>query len=190
MDFIIITGPQAVGKMSVGFELAKRTGLKVFHNHMTIEPVIRLFDFGSKEGQYLIHKFRREIFETMATSNEKGLIFTYVWAFNMESDHKYVQDIIDLFEKNGARVSIVELEADINERIKRNKTPLRLEEKPSKRNIKWSESDLINSMDQYRLNSLEGEIIHPNYIRINNTFKSPDEVSEQIIEYLNLKRIE
>ena len=35
--FILIIGPQAVGKMTVGQELAKMTGYKLFYNHMTIE---------------------------------------------------------------------------------------------------------------------------------------------------------
>jgi shikimate kinase len=39
MKFVLIFGPQAVGKMTVGQELAKITGLKLFHNHMTIERV-------------------------------------------------------------------------------------------------------------------------------------------------------
>ncbi|GGA15578.1 hypothetical protein GCM10008018_70410 [Paenibacillus marchantiophytorum] len=36
MKLIIIFGPQAVGKMTVGHELEKVTGMTVFHNHMTI----------------------------------------------------------------------------------------------------------------------------------------------------------
>jgi len=32
---IILFGPPAVGKMTVGKELADLTGLKLFHNHMT-----------------------------------------------------------------------------------------------------------------------------------------------------------
>ena len=39
MKFILIFGPQAVGKMTVGQELAKITNLKLFHNHMTIDLV-------------------------------------------------------------------------------------------------------------------------------------------------------
>lgn len=39
MKFVLIFGPQAVGKMTVGHELEKRTDLKLFHNHMTIELV-------------------------------------------------------------------------------------------------------------------------------------------------------
>ena len=44
MKLVIIFGPHAVGKMTVGQELAKRTGLKLFHNHMTIEVVSDLFE--------------------------------------------------------------------------------------------------------------------------------------------------
>lgn len=39
MKLVLIFGPQAVGKMTVGQELAKITGLKLFHNHMTIDLV-------------------------------------------------------------------------------------------------------------------------------------------------------
>ncbi|MYC14213.1 MAG: shikimate kinase, partial [Gemmatimonadetes bacterium] len=36
MNFVIIFGPPAVGKMTVGYELSKITVLNVFHNNMTI----------------------------------------------------------------------------------------------------------------------------------------------------------
>ena len=41
-------------------------------------------------------------------------------------------------------------------------------------------------MEKYRLNSNEGEIKFENYLRINNTNLSPDEVSDMIIEKFNL----
>lgn len=37
MKFVLIFGPQAVGKMTVGHEIEKITDLKLFHNHMTID---------------------------------------------------------------------------------------------------------------------------------------------------------
>lgn len=37
---IYILGGQAVGKMTVGVELQKNTNLKLFHNHMTVQPVV------------------------------------------------------------------------------------------------------------------------------------------------------
>jgi hypothetical protein len=44
MKFIIIFGPSAVGKMSVGQALADMTDMKLFHNHMSIEAVRPIFD--------------------------------------------------------------------------------------------------------------------------------------------------
>ena len=43
--FVLIIGPQAVGKMTVGQELANLTGYKLFYNHMTIEMVRLIFDY-------------------------------------------------------------------------------------------------------------------------------------------------
>lgn len=49
MKLIIIFGPHAVGKMTVGQELSKTTNLKLFHNHMTIDIVNDLFESMPKE---------------------------------------------------------------------------------------------------------------------------------------------
>jgi shikimate kinase len=186
MKFVLIFGPQAVGKMTVGQELAKITGLKLFHNHMTIELVTPIFDFGTKEGQRLVTMFRQEIFEAVAKSDLEGLIFTYVWAFDHPSDWEYIKNVCQIFESRGGDVYFVELEADLNERLERNKSPHRLEHKPTKRNIEWSENNLKKSMEKYRLNSLEGEITNPEYIRINNTNRSAVEVAKVIKEKFQL----
>ena len=44
---VVIVGPPAVGKMAVGTELSALTGLPLFHNHLSIEAVLPVFDFGS-----------------------------------------------------------------------------------------------------------------------------------------------
>ena len=41
--FVLICGPQAVGKMTVGQELAKITQLKFMHNHETIDLPLKIF---------------------------------------------------------------------------------------------------------------------------------------------------
>ena len=43
MKLLFIIGNTAVGKMTVGQELTKITHLRLFHNHMAIEPVIEVF---------------------------------------------------------------------------------------------------------------------------------------------------
>lgn len=186
MKFVLIFGPQAVGKMTVGHELEKITELKLFHNHMTIDLVNPFFDYGTKEGKRLVSLFRQEIFEAMARSNQYGMIFTYVWAFDIKSDWDYVKDVTRIFESHGGTVYFVELEAEVAKRLDRNKTPHRLEHKPTKRNIEWSESDLLESVEKYRLNSFEGEIQSENYIRIDNTDLSAEQVAKIVKERFEL----
>lgn len=186
MKFVLIFGPQAVGKMTVGQELAALTELKLFHNHMSIDLVSHFFAYGTSEGNRLVHLFRQEIFESVAKSNLHGLIFTYVWAFNLQEDWEYVEKISDIFKKQGGTVYYVELEADLKERLLRNKTPNRLEHKPTKRNVDWSEAELRSSLEKYRLNSNEGELQMENYLKINNTSKSPAEVASIIKEKFQL----
>ncbi|MCR2822706.1 AAA family ATPase [Lederbergia panacisoli] len=186
MKFVLIVGPQAVGKMTVGQELEKITDLKLFHNHMTIEMVTPFFSYGTKAGKRLVKLFREEIFKEVANSDLPGLIFTYVCAFDIKADLDYLNKICQIFESKGATVYFVELEADVEERLERNKSPHRLEQKPTKRNIEWSERDLLHSMERYRLNSFEGEIEREHYLRINNTEKSAEEVATIIKEQFQL----
>jgi len=58
MKLIIIFGPMAVGKMTVGQELEKITDLKLFHNHMTIELVSPFFSYNTDTGKKLVKFFR------------------------------------------------------------------------------------------------------------------------------------
>lgn len=186
MKLIIIFGPQAVGKMTVGHELEKITNLKLFHNHMAIELVYNFFDYGTVPFKRLVNLFRKEIFNEVASSNLEGLIFTYLMYFDSKADLDYIENITKIFKDKGSEIYYIELEADIIERIKRNKTEHRLENKPSKRDIEKSEKNLKESLLSHRINSQEGEIKEKNYIRIDNTNLSPKDVAEKIKNKFNL----
>lgn len=79
--FIQIIGPQAVGKMTVGQELAKITGYKLLYNHMTIEMVRLIFDYDKEAFRKMNSIIRYEIFKEFSKSNEKGIIFTGCFDF-------------------------------------------------------------------------------------------------------------
>lgn len=87
MKLVFIIGNAAVGKMTVGQELMKITDLRLFHNHMTIEPVIEIF--GYYDGK-VVKRLREVVFEEFAASENAGLIFTFMWAFDMQSDRDYM----------------------------------------------------------------------------------------------------
>lgn len=185
MKFVLLFGPQAVGKMTVGHELTKITDLKLFHNHMSIELFHPFFGFGSETWR-LANLLRKEFFESFSSSNQYGLIFTYVWGFDLQGDWDFVKQTCDIFESKGAEIYFIELEADVDERLKRNVTPYRLDQKPTKRNIEKSERDILNTMEKHRLNSNPGEILRENYLRINNTNLNAEEVAQLIKDEFNL----
>ena len=182
MKLVIIAGSGAVGKMTVGQELMKQTGLRLFHNHMMIEPVLEIFGrFDSK----VIGDLREVIFRAFAESDLPGMIFTYMWAFDQQSDWDYITHVARIFEAQGAEIYWVELVADKAVRLERNKTENRLAHKASKRDLAFSEANILHE-DKYRLESNEGEIPFENYIRIDNTRLSPEEVVSIIRERFGL----
>lgn len=182
MKLVVIFGPPSVGKMTVGFELARLTGLKLFHNHMTIELVLNFFDYGTAEFNLLVGEFRRRIFEEVAKSDLKGMIFTFVWAIDLESEREYLENFCDIFRAQNAEIYFVELEADFEERLRRNESEFRLAQKPSKRNVETSKANLIHHEENYRLNT-DGDFFYTeNHLKINNTNLSPSETARKIVE--------
>lgn len=186
MNLIIICGAPASGKMTVGQELQKLTNYKLFHNHMSIKLVNQFFDFGMPNFRKLDKKIRFDIFKEIADSEIAGLIFTYVWAFNEESDETYVDEIVDVFKKRNPKVCFVELNCALEERLIRNKGASRLEHKPSKRNIELSEKLLLANEKTYRMESLEGEFQNKNFFKINNTELAAAEVASKIVDHFSL----
>lgn len=179
---VIILGPHAVGKMTVGQELAKITGLRLFHNHMSIELSRKLFAPNEQEEFHdLIRAIRQKVFELFAKGDLPGLIFTYMCAFDMQSEFDYLEGVIDLFKENGANCCVVELCADFEERLVRNKSENRLLHKESKRDLEWSEAEMRRTSEKYRLNSYEGENLpFENYMKVDNTHLTPEEVAKMI----------
>ncbi len=176
-------GNAAVGKMTVGQELAKITGLRLFHNHMTIEPVIKIF------GQYngaAISRLRQVVFEEFAKTDNYGMIFTYMWAFDRQDDWDYVEYVKNIFMPYDTEFYYVELVASREVRLKRNATDNRLLNKASKRNVSLSNQRLIDDDKKYRLESMDGEIPFENYMKIDNTNLAPDVVARMIKNQFDL----
>ena len=181
MKLVVIIGNGAVGKMTVGQELANITGLRLFHNHMSIEPILEIF------GEYntdIVRKFRELVFKEYAKTDKYGLIFTYIWAFDQQSDWDYMEHLREIFDE--ADIYYVELVAPQEIRLRRNATENRLKHKPSKRNLEWSNEMIIESDLENRLESYDGEIPYENYIKIDNTNLSAADTAKIIQERFGL----
>ena len=179
MKLLFMIGNAAVGKMTVGQELMKLTGLRLFHNHMTIEPVIEIF--GQYNGE-AINRLRQVVFEEFAKSDCYGMIFTYMWAFDQQADWDYVEHVKSIFAPYGTEFYYVELVTSQEKRLERNITENRLRNKASKRDLEISNQRLLDADAKYRLESRDGEIPFENYMKIDNTHLAPEVVAQMIKE--------
>ena len=183
MKLLFLFGDGAVGKMTVGQELCKITDFRLFHNHMTIEPVLDVFGYFSYQT---IKKIRDIIFEDFAASDNYGMIFTFMFAFDSPYDWECLEETKKIFEPYNTEFYYAELVAPLEIRLERNKTPNRLENKPSKRDLETSEQRLLRDDEKHRFVSFEGEIPFGNYIKIDNSNLSAAETAKIIKERFSL----
>lgn len=188
MHLIVLFGPQAVGKMTVGRALARLTPYRLFHNHATIEPLLEVFDWGTPAFETLKLEFRRRVIEEAVANGMPGLIFTFVWGLDLAEDAAYVEHLIDPVLAAGGRVDFVELWSAEATRLGREGTPTRLAAKPSKRDVEWARAHLVESGRQFRLSTADDvpfPLDHP-HVRVDNDALTPDETAARIVELLGL----
>jgi len=179
MNLIILVGPPAAGKMTVGQELAKLTGYKLLHNHMTIDLVTELFDFGTPQFQRLVPAFRQMLVAEAAGSDLKGLSFTFVWAFDFDGDKVFLDGLRDVVATHGGETYYVELECGLEERLIRNRTENRLRHK-KKADFDKTEGAILRLQDQHRMNSNSDFPYPDKHIKIDNSVLSAEEAAQRV----------
>jgi len=170
--------------MTVAKELSSITGFPYFHNHLSIELGLRYFEWGSSSFRRVDDAIRFTIFEEIAKSMYEGFIFTFAWAVDLEDDLLYLKRVKEVF--SGSEIYHIELECNLDERLRRNSLPDRLAAKPSKQDVKFSEELLLEHDSKYRFNTKEGEYDLKNYLRIDSTLLTAREVAEQIVKHFEL----
>src|SRR4051794_37159286 len=95
---LFLYGPPAVGKLTVANEIAQRTGFKVFHNHLTIDAILPVFEFGTVSFGKLVSLIRAETIAEAARENV-DLIYTFCYAKDLDDSH--IRRITKAVEENG-----------------------------------------------------------------------------------------
>jgi len=180
MNFVILFGPPAVGKMSVGQELSRLTGYPLLHNHMTVDLVRQFFDFGTPQYDRLVPAFRQMLVAEVAASDLPGLIFTFVWDLDLDGDRQFVNGLRDVVAAHCGTTHYAELEAGLEERVTRNRTENRLRHKRIE--PIGAEVFLRSAEGTHRMNSC-GDFPYPEqYIKINNMHLSAEAAAKRIVE--------
>jgi hypothetical protein len=85
MKLILLYGAPAVGKLTVGRELSRITGIGLAHNHLTINAAREAFGWGTPAFQRAIHRLRFVIIEE-AAAEKLDLIATASYHHSPESE--------------------------------------------------------------------------------------------------------
>jgi RNase adaptor protein for sRNA GlmZ degradation len=175
MKLIFIYGAPAVGKLTVANEIAKKTDFKVFHNHLSIDCIEPIFDFGTKPFARLIDLIR---VETIAEAARENVDLIHTFCYAKDSDDKYVTKITETVESNGGEICFALLTCERGELQRRVLTE-------SRRQFgKANNLEILNEiLDKYDLFSPVPERVS---LQIDNTNLSPENVARKIIEHFDL----
>lgn len=175
MKLLFIYGSPAVGKLTVANKIAEKTDFKVFHNHLSIDCINPIFEFGSASFGKLIDLIRTETIAEAARTGQ-NLIYTFCYAKDLDDAH--VEKIIRAAEENGGEVYFVLLIADEAEIEKR----VLEDSRKSFGKVKTVEM-MRHFFETYDLFS---PVPQRESLIIDNTNISPETAAEQIIERFEL----
>lgn len=176
MNLIFIHGLPGVGKLTVANELSLLTGYKVFHNHLAVDLVGSIFEFGTTPFIELREKIWREIFERAAKERLPGIIFTFV--FEKTVTENFIDDMLRIVESNRGKVLFVELRCMKKELDKRVTSPSR------QRYGKIKSVDVLNKL--IADGSIQNSSLQRHNLQIDNTRKTPSETAKFICEHYSL----
>ena len=125
MKLIFLFGLPGVGKLTVARELANLTGFKLFHNHLAVDLVESVFEFGSEPFVELREKIWLAVFSEAAAAGLRGLIFTF--AFDRTVRSTFIEHTREVIESSGGEILFVELSCSTEELESRIEHPSRKE---------------------------------------------------------------
>lgn len=174
MRLLFLYGPPAAGKLTVAREIAAATGLRVFHNHLTIELAHEVFPERDKAFGELVSRLRLDAFEAAAQA-EVSMISTFVYAAEPDDD-AFLAQIVEIVERHGGRCDCVGLLPS------REALRARVSEPSRRAFTKIGDWPLLESLlDASDLTTpIEGSLT------IDNSDLSPGETARRIVEHFEL----
>lgn len=123
MKLIFLHGLPGVGKLTVARALAGLTGFGVFHNHLTVDLVGAVFEFGSPPFVELREMIWLAVFSRAAEAKLNGLIFTFAPDRTVRGG--FIESTREVIESSGGEVLFVELTCSAEELERRIEQPSR-----------------------------------------------------------------
>jgi len=169
MKLFFLYGLPGTGKLTIARELAELTGIKLFHNHLTVDLLLSVFEFGSAPFVELREKIWLSVFDE-AAATLPAMIFT----FNPENSvrQSFIQKTVETIGSRGGEVFFVEVVCDPAELERRMDTRERRNHKK------------LVSLELFRKLQADGVFDSPKmpmpHLTLNSTHTSPRENAQMI----------
>ncbi len=182
MNLVIIFGPPAVGKLTISSELAKLNGYRIIHKQEIFDLLDDFFFFGTDNYRQADQGIRKIIInEASKVKHIKGLIMTFVWAFNDSRDKSYIEEVLKLANKRKIKIYFVELQSTELERRERVRSASRKVAKKvsTLAGLKKLEKDKVWKSDSKYFEDKR-------YLKLDNTVLTAEKCAELIFEEFDL----
>ncbi len=177
MKLVVLYGPPAAGKYTIAKAVAEKTGYKLFHNHLTIDLLKSVFEWGTPDFFRLSQKMRLDIFEQAAKENIPGVIFTFV--YEKPTDDRFIRELINRVEPNGGKVIFIQIYCEKEELLKRVKEESRKQFHKVK-----SEGGLLKTLaDGDQVSTID----FVDSTKIDSTHLSAEETIAKVLDIVNAK---
>jgi len=113
MKLIVLFGMPATGKLTVGQELAALTGYKLFHNHLVVDLLLSVFEFGSPGFVELREKIWLGVVRAACREGLPGLIFTFAPETTVRPE--FIGNLAEAVKAEAGTVDFVELTCPVEE---------------------------------------------------------------------------
>ena len=171
---VLLYGPPAAGKETVGRLLAASTGFRLLHNHLSIDIVRHLFDFDAPGFWATVQDVRLAM---VARAAEYGVDIISTYVFSPKEDRRYLDTIDAAIADVGGETHRVQLRPSLEALASRAREPSRLA------SSKLSDpARILAAVEELELYTP----IEAMDLSIDNSDLSPDDVSERIRQHFAL----
>jgi hypothetical protein len=182
---VCLIGPPAVGKMTVGQALCRRTGFRLFHGHVVGDALSPYFPFGTPSFSRLVQTWRLTFLEEALLAG-LDVVTTVAWRFDEPADAESIWDWLCPYAEGG-RVLCAELVAPLEVRLERNRTENRRRHK----NAYWvTDAYLRDIHAAHRYDSGGAFPFDLPHLRLETEHLSAEAAAQRIVGHFDLPQIE
>jgi len=122
MKLLFLYGPAAAGKLTIGRALHELTGFHLFHNHLVVDTLLSVFQFGSPAFVQLREQTWLSVFGAAA---KDGISLIFTFAPESTVNPGFIEEAVTVVESAGGQIHFIELTCPIDELERRMENPSR-----------------------------------------------------------------